>query len=465
MKTRVKNILSEIWESLKGQERDYTSIKLSKALLLLAVPMVLEMVMESVFAVVDIFFVSKLGAESVAVVGITESVMTIVYSFGFGLSMATTALISRRIGEKDKDKARLTAWQSIVAGVLIALPISIIGLLFSAKILSMMGSTDQMILDHGGYTTIMLVGNFTVILLFIINSIFRSAGDAAIAMKVLWFGNIINIILDPILIFGWWIFPELGVEGAAWATVIGRGMAVFFQLFVLFKGKHIIRLTIQDMKLKFDIIAQLFTKSMGGIFQNLIATSSWILLYRIISHYEAAALAGYTIAIRLIIFFMLPSWGLANAASTLVGQNLGAKQPARAERSVWLAAKANFVLLGLIGLSMALFPGVYISIFDTAPDVHLHAVNALRIVGSGFAFYALGMVMIQSHNGAGDTFTPTWIYAISFWAIEIPLAYVLSIKIMDRVEGVYLAIVIAESLMSVIALLVFRRGRWKRVEV
>lgn len=465
LKRKYLNIWKEIIDSIKGGERDYTNIKPSKALLLLAIPMVLEMIMESIFAVVDIFFVSKLGADAVAVVGITESTMTIVYALGFGLSMATTALISRRIGEKRNKDAADTAWQSIVAGILISLPIFFIGLFYTKDILALMGASNQMIEQNSHYMSIMLGGNMIIMLLFIINAIFRSAGDAAVAMRVLWTANIINIILDPILIFGWWIFPELGIAGAAMATNIGRGIAVIMQIYILFRGSKIIKLRLENLVLRGAILKQLVVKSLGGVAQNIIATSSWIGLYRIIAFYDSTVMAGYTIAIRLVIFFILPSWGLANAASTLVGQNLGAKSPERAERSVWLAAKANVVLMGIVSLFMIFMPATFIGVFTTEQDLLAEGVKALRIIGGGFGFYALGMVMIQSHNGAGDTFTPTWIYFICFWLIEIPLAYFLSEKVFHQVEGVYWAILGAEAIMSLIALAVFMRGKWKSIEL
>ncbi len=462
---RFINLWPEILDAIRGKEQDYTRINIRKALLLLSIPMVLEMIMESVFAVVDIFFVSQLGADAVAVVGITESTMTIVYAFGFGLAMATTALISRRIGEKRNKEAADIAWQSILSGIAISLPIAIVGLVYSEKILQLMGASAEMSSQHGSYMRWMLGGNLVIMLLFIINAIFRSAGDAAVAMRVLWTANILNIILDPILIFGWWIFPELGVAGAAIATNIGRGVAVVMQLFILFRGNKIIRLRLENLVIRLSILKQLFVKSLGGVAQNIIATSSWIGLYKIIGFYESTVIAGYTIAIRLVVFFILPSWGLANAASTLVGQNLGAGFPERAQKSVWMAAKANVILMGIISLAMIFFPAAFIGIFTDDASLLREGVLALRILGGGFAFYALGMVMIQSHNGAGDTYTPTWIYLISFWIIEIPLAYYFSQIVFQKVEGVYWAILTAEALMSLIAMFVFMRGKWKDIKL
>jgi putative MATE family efflux protein len=392
--------------------------------------------------------------------------MTIVYAFGFGLSMATTALISRRIGEKKTKEARFTAWQAILSGILVSLPIALVGIFYYKTILTTMGADSTMIATHGSYTLLLLSSNVIIMLLFIINAIFRSAGNAAVAMRVLITANTINIILDPILITGWWFFPELGVQGAAIATIIGRGFAVFMQFWLLFKGNKIIQLSREHLILKLDILVKLFQKSLGAVAQNIIATSSWIGLYWILGQFnDTVAMAGYTLAIRLIIFFILPSWGLANAASTLVGQNLGAKQTEKAARSVWLAAKANVVLMGIISLILIAFPRFFIGIFTDDLQLLDAGSIALQIIGGGFAFYALGMVMIQSHNGAGDTYTPTWIYLISFWLVELPLAYYLSLELWNDQRGVYWAIVVAEAIMSLIAMFVFMRGAWKKIKV
>lgn len=454
-------IFPEIKESLKGGEKDYTQIGLRKAMILLSIPMVLEMIMESVFAVVDIFFVSKLGADAVATVGLTESLITIVYALGFGLSMATTALISRRIGEKRRDEASKTAFQAILAGLLLSLPISFIGIFYSEELLRMMGASETIVNQMSLFPKIMLGGNFVIILLFIINAIFRSAGDAAVAMRVLWVANIINLILDPLLIFGIGFFPEMGVVGAAVATTTGRGIAVMYQLWLLFNGSGRVKLYWKSLKINIPILIQLFRLSLGGIFQNIIATSSWIVLMRIISVFGSDALAGYTIAIRLVIFFLLPSWGLANAASTLVGQNLGAKRPERAEQAVTIAAIANMVLLGITSLFLVFFAKECISLFTNLKSVQAFAVPALQIISAGFIIYGLGQVMIQSFNGAGDTLTPTWIYFICFWLIELPLAYVLAMHFNLKTNGVFYSILIAETIMSIMGWILFKRGKWK----
>lgn len=464
-KINVQNFLYEIKEALLGGEKDYTSMRLRKAMVLLAIPMVLEMIMESVFAIVDIFFVSKLGSDAVATVGLTESIITIVYALGFGLSMATTAMVSRRIGEKRPDKASETAFQAIVAGLLISLPVTIAGIFFSGNLLRLMGASDFIIEHYSLFPQIMLGGNFVIVLLFIINAVFRSAGDAAIAMRVLWMANIINLILDPLLIFGVGFFPEMGVAGAALATTIGRSIAVIYQIWILFKGNSQIKLYWKSLKIEIQVLVQLFKLSFGGIFQNIIATSSWIGLMRIVSTFGSEALAGYTIAIRLVIFFLLPSWGLANAASTLVGQNLGAKKPDRAEKAVNLAAIANMVLLGLISIFMVFFAKESIGFFTKDFNIMRFGIPALQIISSGFLIYGLGQVMIQSFNGAGDTVTPTWIYFFAFWLVEVPLAYLLSIQFEVGSSGVFYAIIIAESCMSILAWILFKQGKWKLKEV
>ena len=455
----------DIKESVAGTERDFTKAPLSRAILILAVPMVLEMLMESVFAVVDIFFVSKLGPEAVATVGITESVMTIVYAVASGLSVATTALVARRIGEKRKKEAGVVAFQAILAGIFISLLISVPGLLFAKEFLLLMGATDSMAEEGKLYPAIIFGGNAVVMLLFIINAVFRSSGDAAISMRVVWFANIINLVLDPLLIFGYGPFPELGLAGAAIATTIGRGLAVLYQFYLLFRGNFRIKLYLKSIQIKVKVMVELLQISGGGILQNLVATSSWIFLVRIISVSGPEALAGYTIAIRIILFSLLPAWGLSNAASTLVGQNLGAKHPQRAERSVWITGYANMAFMGLIGLFMALFPDFFIRLFIADQAVIDFGSMALRIISYGFIFYALGMVLIQGFNGSGDTFTPTKINLFCFWLIEIPLAYLLSITLNLGLMGASIAIVVAESLLAIIAWLLFRRGKWKLREV
>ncbi|WP_083631221.1 MATE family efflux transporter [Labilibacter marinus] len=462
---RFLSLCKNIWEALMGTSHDYTQIKLSKAIFLLAIPMVLEMVMESIFAIVDIYFVSKLGADAVASVGITESIITIVYSIAFGLSMATTALVARRIGEKRPVRAAHIAWQAITAGIIISLLIAVPGAIFSRQILQLMGASNTLIEDFGGYATIMLAGNVVIMLIFTNNAIFRGAGDAAISLKILVIANGLNIILDPVLILGLGPFPELGIEGAAWATNIGRGVAVLVQFYILFKGSARVKLLKNKLRFEWKRIWKVLNIASGGIFQSLIATASWIGLVRIVSSFGSEAVAGYTIAIRIIIFVLLPSWGLSNAASTLVGQNLGAKHPERAEKSVWFTAKVNMIFLGLISTIFIAWPTFFIELFTQEPNIIKIGSQCLRIVSFGFISYGLGMVLVQSFNGAGDTKTPTKINLVAFWMIEIPTAYVLATYTSLGYQGAFLAIIIAEVTMTSIAFILFKRGKWKNTQV
>jgi len=462
---KFKSFFNDITEAVSGTEQDFTEGKLSRAILLLSIPAVLEMIMESIFVIADIFFVSRLGASAVATVGITESMITIVYAISLGLATATTSMVSRRIGEKKPDKASHTAFQAIITGVAVSLIIAIPGAIYSDKLLELMGASNEIITQMSAYTGIMLGSNVVIMLLFIINAIFRSAGDAALAMRVLWIGNIINLILDPCLIFGIGPFPELGIKGAAIATTTGRGIAVLYQFWLLFFGRKRIQLTAKHIGINFRIIARLIKISLGSIGQNLIATSSWIALVRIISIFGSEIVAGYTIAIRIISFVLLPSWGISNAASTLVGQNLGAKKPDRAERAVMVTGWINMILLGIIGLILVIFPAYFIGLFINDPVVLESGIECLRIVSIGFIAYGFGMVLVNSFNGAGDTTTPLKINIFAFWMIEIPLAWILAIKSGMNQQGVFIAIVIAESIMTLTAWLVFRRGKWKLKEV
>ena len=462
---RFKSLWTDIKEAVAGSDRDFTSDSIGKALLILSIPMVLEMIMESIFAVVDIFFVSRLGADAVATVGITEASMTIVYAIGMGLSTATTALVARRIGEKKSGKAGTAAFQAIVAGLFVSMIITVPGIIYAKEFLIIMGASEEMAQAGYWYPAIMFGGNAVIMLLFIINAVFRSSGDAAVSMRVLLFANLINIILDPLLIFGIGPFPELGLMGAAIATTIGRSVAVGYQFYLLFKGKKRIRLELHHLQIKLKVMVQLFRLAAGGILQNIIATSSWIALVRIISELGAEVLAGYTIAIRIVVFALLPSWGLSNAASTLVGQNLGAKQPERAERTVWMTAIANMVLLGSIGVIFVLMPEPFIRLFIADPAVVASGATSLQIISYGFVFYALGMVLIQGFNGSGDTVTPTKINLFCFWLFEIPLAYLLGIVLDLKIEGVSYAIVAAESALTLTAWYYFRKGKWKLTKV
>ncbi len=457
--------MSDIWkdiiDSIRGTEKDFTRCRISRAILLLSIPMVLEMAMESVFALTDIYFVSRLGADSVAAVGLTESIITFVYAIGGGLSMAATGIIARRIGEKKPEKASIAAAQAIIAGFMISMILAVPGIFMSSDILRLMGSENSVIETGHHYTRIMLAGNGIIILLFVNNAIFRSAGDAAISMRVLWFANIINIILDPCLIFGLGPFPELGVTGAALATTIGRGTAVMYQFYLLNKGTNRIQLKLKHIIPRINIMYSLLRLSAGGIGQYMIATASWIGLYRIVAEFGKEAVAGYTISIRIIIFALLPSWGLSNAAATLVGQNLGARKPQRAERSVVITSIVNASFLLIIALIFITVPDYFIQFFHQDPAVELIGTKSLRIISYGFVFYATGMVITQSFNGAGDTYTPTLLNFICFWIIEIPLAYLLSISIGFNETGVFWAIVIAESLLTIFGIIIFKRGKWK----
>lgn len=460
-----RSFLLDLKEAIAGTEKDFTAISLSRSIFLLSVPMILETIMESVFAIVDIFFVSKLGADAIASVGITESLITLVYAISAGLSMATAAIVSRRIGEKKASKASKSASQAILTGFFISLLISISGIFFSKDLLRLMGAESDLIANYSSYTAIILGSNTVIMMLFVINAIFRSAGDAAISMRVLWMANIINIILDPILIFGLGPIPALGIKGAAIATTTGRSIAVIYQFYLLFKGRGRIKLVLADFIPDFKLIFKIIGLSLGGIGQTLIATSSWVILMRIVAKFGSEVIAGYTIAIRLIIFSLLPSWGLSNAAATLVGQNLGAKQPDRAERSVMFTGYANMIMLGFFGLLYILWPSFFIHLFIKDAEVIKNGSIALRIVSYGFLAYGFGMVMVQAFNGSGDTKTPTILNFICFWMLEIPLAYFLALNLELGQKGVYFSIVIAESILAILSFLVFRRGKWKSNQV
>lgn len=464
LSTKLKALLKDIADSIKGTEKDYTEGRISKAILLLAIPMVLEMILESIFAVVDILVVVQLGADAVAIVGITEALMTLVYAIGMGLSTATTAIVSRRIGEKEPGKAAISAVQAITLAIFASFLFSIPGFFASEEILKLMGVADDAIKEGRFYTIIMLTGNVVIMLLFVINAIFRSSGDAAISMRILLFANGINIILDPCLVFGWGPFPELGIKGAAIATNVGRGLAVLLQFYYLIFGKKRVQIHVKYLQLKWKELVQILKLSLGGIGQMLIATSSWIFLMRILNEFDSEVVAGYTLAIRVILFVLLPAWGLSNAAATLVGQNLGAKKPERAERSAWLAGFANMVFLGILGVFLILYaePLIKLMVFNAKePGMIKFGVEALRIMSFGFISYAMGMVMINSINGAGDTTTPTIINFFLFWVLEIPLAAVLSFYTSLTYQGVFYAIIISETFMAVAGIIVFKRGKWK----
>jgi len=423
--------------------------------------MVLEMAMESVFAVVDIYFVSGLGASAVATVGLTESLLTLVYAVAIGLSMGTTAMVARRIGEKDRHGAADSAVQAVTLALAASIPVSLVGIFFAKKVLAMMGG-DAWCLEHGyRYTVWMLGGNAVIMLIFVNNAILRGAGDAAMAMRVLWVANGINIVLGPSLIRGWGPFPELGIQGAGIATTIGRGTGVLVQVWVLFHGAKHIRVLRSQVHVHSEVMWRLIRLSLGGIGQLVIATSSWIGLVRIMSEFGSVALAGYTIAVRIIVFTFMPAWGMSNAAATLVGQNLGAKKPERAERSAWLTGFANMGFMGVVAAIYIVWNDELVRIFTHDPAIIAVGADCLRIVSYGYLFYAWELVMIQAFNGAGDTVTPTKINFVCFWLIEIPVAYLLAMKLGVGEHGVYWSIVIAESVAGLVAIWLFRRGTWK----
>ena len=448
-------------EAIRGSHQDYTSGSLNRAIFLLAVPMVLEMVLESLFAVVDVFWVGRLGANAVATVGLTESMLSLVFAVAMGLSLSTTAMVARRIGEKDSTGAAVAAVQAIALGLMVSIAIGAPCLVLAPRLLRWMGSSSEIVAVGSGYARICLGGSGVVLMLFLNNAIFRGAGDAAIAMRLLWVSNIINLFLDPCLIFGLGPFPRLGVTGAAWATLTGRSIGVAYQFYRLLRGTERIRIFANQIRLRLDVLWRLLRVSLTGILQFAIAHTSWIGLVRIVSIFGAAALAGYTIAIRVVIFAILPSWGLSNAAATLVGQNLGAKQPERAEAAVWRTGLYNMLFLGSLGVFFVLFAEPVIRLFTHDPAVVPLGVSCLRIVSYGNIGYAYAMVMLQAFNGAGDTVTPTMVNFFGFWLLEIPLAYWLAIPLKLRSNGAFYAIVIAEASIALASAILFRRGRWK----
>ena len=458
-------IWSSIREALRGSHHDFTSGSLNRAILLLAIPMILEMVLESLFAVVDVFWVGRLGANAVATVGLTESLLSLVFAIGLGLSLSTTAMVARRIGEKDPAGAAVAGVQAIILGLTVSLLVGAPCALYAPRLLSLMGASPEIIRVGSSYARIALGGGGVILMLFLNNAIFRGAGDAAIAMRLLWVSNIINLVLDPCLIFGWGPFPKLGVTGAALATFTGRSIGVLYQLYRLLRGTERIRILRNQIKVNIQVLLRLLRVSLTGILQFAIAHTSWIGLVRIVSTFGSAALAGYTIAIRILIFAILPSWGLSNAAATLVGQNLGAKQPERAQMSVWRTGFYNMLFLGFIGVIFLVFATPIIRLFSNDPVVVPLAATCLRILSYGNIGYAYGMVMLQAFNGAGDTVTPTYVHFFGFWIVEIPLAYFLAITAHIGANGVYISIVVAEAAIAAAGVLLFRRGRWKGQQI
>jgi len=454
-------VWSVIRDAVRGTHHDYTAGSIGRAIVLLAIPMVLEMGMESIFAVVDVFWVSRLGPDAVATVGLTESMLTLVYTAAMGLSIGVAATVARRIGEKRPDAAAETAVQGIAMGLVVAAFVAVLGVSLAPHLLGVMGATPAVTAIGSGYTRMMLGGSATVLLIFLINAIFRGAGDAAIAMRVLWLANAINILLGPCLIFGLGPFPKLGVTGAAIATTIGRGTGVLYQIYRLTRGDARVAVRRIHLALKPAIMTSLIRLSGSGTFQVLVGTASYIGLVRIVSTFGSAALAGYTIAIRLVVFCLLPSWGLSNAAATMVGQSLGAGKPERAERAVWIASGYNMAVLGSVGVLFIILANPIVSLFTHDPTAAPTGALALRTMSFGFLFYALGMVLTSAFNGAGDTWTPTWINLVCFWLFEIPLAYVLARVAGVGPFGVFFAITVGYSSFAVVSAVLFRRGRWK----
>jgi putative MATE family efflux protein len=446
--------------AVRGVRVDYTTAPVGRAVIMLAVPMVLEMAMESIFAVADVFWVAHLGADAVATVGLTESMLTIIYTAAIGLSIGVTALVARRIGEHDQ-----TAGQSILLGLATAAAIAACTAPFAGSLLRLMGATDGVVSTGSGFTTVMLGGNVTVLMLFLQNAVFRGAGDAAIAMRVLVLANLLNIVLGPCFIFGVGPFPELGVMGAAVATNIGRGSGVIYQFIVLARGRGRVNVRRRHLRVHLQTMKTLLRLSGSGTIQILIATASYVGLVRILSVFGSSALAGYTIGIRVILFALLPAFGISNAAATMVGQNLGAKRPDRAERAVWTAAVYNMIFLGLVGLLFLAAAPLIAQVFTPDPEVQRFAIRCLRIVSLGFVFYAAGMVLTQAFNGAGDTWTPTIINLFVFWMWELPLAWWLSSGAGLGATGVFIALTIAYSTQGLVATLLFRRGTWKTKRV
>jgi MATE family, multidrug efflux pump len=448
-------------EAVRGSTQDLTEVPIGRAVVLLAVPMVLEMMMESVFAVTDVFFVGRLGADAVATVGITESLMTVIYAVAIGLSIGATATVARRIGERDPEGAAKAAGQSIVIGLISAAMIGALGAIFAPDLLRLMGASNEVIRTGSRFTRVMLGGSGTVFMLFLVNAIFRGAGDAAIAMRVLWLANAINIALGPCLIFGLGPFPELGVAGAATATTIGRGTGVLFQIYSLRSGRSRIRLGARHLSFARDVMAGIVRLSGVGMVQNFIGTASWMGLIRILTGFGSAAVAGNTIAIRIVIFALLPTYGVSNAAATLVGQNLGAGKPDRAEAAAWRAAFYNTVALTIVGVVFLLFARPLIELFSSQAEVIAYGVRCLRIVAVGFLFYGYGMALTGAFNGAGDTRTPTLINFFCLWMLEIPLAWILAYPVGLGPTGVFTSVSVAFSVLALVSAVMFKRGRWK----
>ncbi|MBK6381236.1 MAG: MATE family efflux transporter [Chitinophagaceae bacterium] len=452
-------------QALTGEIKDFTTGSINRAIFLLAIPMIFEMVMESLFAIVDIYFVNKIGIEASSTVVLTEASLTILYSVAWGLSIGVTALVARRAGEKNFKAASDIAAQAILVGLFLSLIVSVIGFIFPKEILILMGASEKVAQENYLFTQIMLTGNIVIVLLFINNAIFRGAGNASIAMRVLILANVINIVLDPLLILGIGPFPKMGVMGAAVATTTGRGIAVLLQFYYLFNGKSLIKLTTKQFVVKVNLMRSILNTSAGGMFQFIIGSCSWIFLAMIIAESGTAAVSGYGTAIRICIFTILPAWGLANAAATLVGQNLGANQPERAEKSVWRTAFITFCFFAVVAVIFFLFGEPLMRFFTQDEAAVIAGTECLHILAIGYVFFAYGMIISQAFNGAGDTRTPTYINLFVFWILQIPLAWILAKYLKMGPTGVYIAIGVSETVLAIISIMIFRRGKWKLVKV
>jgi putative MATE family efflux protein len=448
-------------EALSDNESDFTAEPVNRALGLLAIPMMLEMAMEAIFAVVDIAFVSRLGTNAIAAVGLTEALITVLYALAIGLGMGVTAMISRRIGSRDSSSAAYVLGQAIWVGLAISMVVGTLGVIYAADLLWMMGADEAVIAEGKGFTAVLLGGNASILFLFLLNAGFRGAGDAPVALRSLMLANGLNILLDPCLIFGLGPFPELGVTGAAVATTIGRSIGVLYLLWYLFGGRGRLQFNVRNLAIVPSLLARMIRISLGGIAQFFIATSSWIAIIRVVAMYGSAPIAAYTIAIRLMEFVFLPAWGLGNAAATLVGQNLGAQQPDRAERAVWVASRYNTAFMTVLGLIFFILAPWIIALFTSDPEIRRYGINCLRILSVGYPMYAVGMIVIQALNGAGDTRTPSLLNFVAFWTMQIPLAYWMATSVGMGPNGVFTAIVLSESALTVLGVMVFRRGKWR----
>jgi putative MATE family efflux protein len=463
--TRVPGLWQSLREALVGSTRDFTEGSIGRAIVLLAVPMVLEMCMESLFGVVDVFWVAHLGPDAITTVGLTETCMTVLYCIALGLGMGATALVARRTGEKDEHGAGVVAVQAILVGLIVASITALLGYLYAPDLLRVMGGSDDVVRIGSRYTRMMFAGSATIFLLFLINAVFRGAGDAAIAMRALWIANIVNICVNPCLIFGVGPFPRLGVTGSALGTTIGRGIGVLFQLWMLTSARGRLRVRAAQLRVDLVVMLRLVRLSLSAMFQYMVQMASWIGVVRIMASFGSAAVAANTLAIRVIIFALLPSWGMSNAAATLVGQNLGAGKPERAEQSVWRTGFYNMLFLGGVGLIFIAFADPIIALFTRDPAVAPLAAQGLRILSYGYISYAWGMVVTASFNGAGDTVTPTLLNLFCFWVCQIPIAWILAFHTSLGPRGVFVAVVIGDTLLAVTSILLFRRGRWKKTVV